>query len=89
MNGSLIDLNFVGSEDDKFVSAINAPCLKVLHVDSDQVDKSSLAVEAEAFTHKAVAILLDTKTKASTGGTGISFDWNVVKSLEFPVIFIF
>jgi len=67
------------------VAAIKAPCLKVIHVDSERVRGDDLAAEAELFKNKAIAILLDTKTATAKGGSGVVFDWNVVNTLDFPV----
>ena len=78
-----------GHEPPEFIDLIHAPCIKVLHISStaEEVAKDEdLSSIASLYSSRAVALLLDTKTKGSSGGTGVTFDWNVVERIDMPVL---
>ena len=79
-----------GQETPDVIDTIKAPCIKVLHIPSSGNSKDSDAavlMEAHAFSHKAIALLLDTKISGdSSGGTGVTFDWDIVDRIDLPVI---
>lgn len=79
-----------GSESIDYASQCNKPVIKVLHVHEDTTVaklKESIHVIAESQginsnRNKIVAVLLDTTVKGSnSGGTGMTFDWNIAKSI--------
>ena len=82
-----------GNERPEVIERLNAPCIKVLHISATEEkggsssDEFTLA-EARSFASKAIALLLDTKVGASTesGGTGVTFDWDLVERIDMPVI---
>lgn len=86
-----------GSEPPEFVAEIkeqtNAEIWKALHIPAEIPDRDKLKNELkEQITlyvqAGANAILLDTKIKnksgEQTGGTGRTFDWDVLKEMELP-----
>ena len=86
---------WLGKETPEFIDSINAPCIKVLHVDISKASSSdiendhiltTLSSYAISYSQKAVALLLDSKNGASAGGTGVAFDWNIISKLNLPVI---
>lgn len=80
-----------GQESPDFIDVINAPCIKVLHIVSEE-DNSPLARDeslsslASSYGSRAIALLMDTKTAASSGGTGVAFDWSIIERIDFPVL---
>lgn len=91
-----------GDESPEVISLINAPCMKVLHVSPNTVNDDSstrnninnsglggsLLQQAEEFSGKAIAILLDSRVAGSNGGgTGAVFDWAITEKLGgIPVL---
>lgn len=82
-----------GDEPATFCDQISVPCLRVLHVplsqsDGDSVDIEALVAEAKSFEKKAMALILDSRIPGTSGGgTGATFDWEVVTKLGgTPVI---
>lgn len=75
-------LQFHGDEDEDFCSSFDRPYIKAIRVKSD-TDLSNLCqlyVSARGF-------LLDSYRKDTPGGTGETFDWELIPSeLSFPVI---
>jgi phosphoribosylanthranilate isomerase len=81
-----------GDESASFCDQVAVPCLRVLHVPltakGGTTDLPALIEEAQSFCGKAVALVLDSRVPGTSGGgTGATFDWDVVKDLHgVPVI---
>lgn len=91
----LVGLDLVqlhGSETPFFASKIIVPVVKVIHMnvksDQGQADAADVINQIESFTGKAALILFDSKVPGSKGGgTGQTFDWNIVNHLkDIPVL---
>lgn len=82
-----------GQEGPEEIRRINAPCIKVLHIaavggNGQSSSDESILSEANEFVSRAVALLLDTKVgdSSTSGGTGVTFDWELVERIDIPVI---
>ena len=75
-------LQFHGEESSDFCSKFKKPYLKATHV-SAEVD---LVEYAKAY-EEASGLLLDTFSEKVRGGTGETFDWNLVPTeLDVPIV---
>ena len=87
-----------GNEDPDVIEHINAPCIKVLHIAATigggggggggNFSDESVLAEAKRYASSAIALLLDTQvgTSSASGGTGVSFDWDLVRRIDIPVV---
>ena len=83
-----------GDEPATFCDQVSVPCLRVLHVPlskgigEEAVDVDALVTDAKSFEGKAMALVLDSRIPGTSGGgTGATFDWEVVTKLGgVPVI---
>jgi len=69
-------LQFHGDEDEAYCSQFGLPYLKAIRVGGEMTPGDLLKYEADF--HSAKALLLDTLSASSFGGTGASFDWKLV-----------
>ncbi len=78
-----IDLiQFHGEETAEFCQQFNRPFIKAVRVKND----TNLVQYAHLFS-SAKAILLDAYAEGAHGGTGQTFDWNLIpKNLPLPII---
>ena len=74
-------LQFHGDEPREYCESFGLPYMKALRV-REGID---IAAEARAYA-SAQAILLDTYKKGVPGGTGESFNWDLVPKLDQPVV---
>lgn len=75
-------LQFHGDETPDDCTQFNLPFLKAIRVNAD----TNLLQYANDFRH-AQALLLDAHSKAAYGGTGQTFDWNLIPAeLSKPII---
>jgi phosphoribosylanthranilate isomerase len=75
-------LQFHGDETPDDCSQFNLPFLKAIRVNAD----TNLLQYANDFRH-AQALLLDAHSEAAYGGTGQTFDWNLIPAeLSKPII---
>lgn len=86
-----------GNEDVSDIAQINAPCVKVLHVDVDSAAENAaeagetavaqLQKDADVFAGHAAALLLDSRIPGTAGGgTGKQFDWSLAEKIGVPVL---
>ena len=81
-----------GDEPPSLVDRIEAPVIKVLHLPPASsapapASSSTLRQQAEGFSGKAIALLLDSRVPGSKGGgTGAVFDWSQASALGLPVL---
>ncbi len=75
-------LQFHGQESEQACAMYNRPYSKVIRME----EEVSLPEQCEVYA-SANALLLDTYVKGVHGGTGQSFDWNLIpKGLNKPII---
>ncbi|AII61420.1 phosphoribosylanthranilate isomerase [Dehalococcoides mccartyi] len=79
-----------GNESWEYCNQVNLPVIKVIHV-AESTTAELVIQEIQAglkALKKTPVFLLDTHTKALFGGSGQSFDWQIVKqvSLKYPVM---
>lgn len=70
-------LQFHGDEQAQFCQQFNIPFIKAVHADS----KESIHQAARDYAF-ARALLLDTPSVSVRGGTGCTFDWNIIPKNE-------
>ena len=89
-----------GDESPELAARITVPVIKVLHVppvsgsgsgsgsgSESQAHAQALSQQAQAWSGKAVALLLDSRLPgARGGGTGAVFDWGLASSVGAPVL---
>jgi phosphoribosylanthranilate isomerase len=81
-----IDLiQFHGSEEAAFCEQFGRPYIKALGMKSEQSDVGYLNSCVEHY-RSAKGLLLDGHAPGEAGGTGDTFDWSVVGSINMPVI---
>ena len=81
-----IDLiQFHGSETAAFCERFGRPYLKALGMKAPECDADYLLVSAEKY-HTAKALLLDGHAPGEAGGTGETFDWSAIATINKPVI---
>jgi phosphoribosylanthranilate isomerase len=75
-------LQFHGDESPEFCLQFNKPFIKSIH------PKTSKQIQQAALEFaEAQALLLDSSSHESRGGTGLTFDWNIIPStLSKPYI---
>lgn len=75
-------LQFHGDESAEFCEQFNTPYIKAIH----PLTREHIEQASQQFI-KAKAILLDTPSEYSRGGTGLSFDWHLIPAhLSQPYI---
>ncbi|MBI2786645.1 MAG: phosphoribosylanthranilate isomerase [Legionella longbeachae] len=70
-------LQFHGDEPEQFCQQFNMPFIKAIHADSAEYIQ-----QAEQDYISAQALLLDTPSETARGGTGLSFDWNIIPKIR-------
>ncbi len=73
-----------GNETPAYCEWIDRPIIKVIKV-SPESTKAQLEEEVMSFAHVAEYILFDT---GSVGGSGKTFDWNLVQGITCPLPFL-
>ncbi|WP_438971188.1 phosphoribosylanthranilate isomerase [Methylophaga sp.] len=74
-------IQFHGDESPEFCSQFDTPYIKAIRMKPD-TDLAKLATEYES----ASALLLDTYQPGLPGGTGTTFDWNLISQIGKPII---
>jgi len=74
-------VQFHGDETPEYCDSVGHPYMKALRA----TNRDQIAVEAQSF-ETAQAILVDTATDGQFGGTGKTFDWNMLPDLGKPVV---
>lgn len=69
-----------GTESPEYCQLIEKPVIKVFHVSADTKEEE-LAERLETYSERVKYYLFDTKTDRLWGGTGNTFNWNVLKTL--------
>ena len=74
-------VQFHGDETPGYCDSVGHPYMKALRA----TNRDRIEVEAQSF-ETAQAILVDTATDGQFGGTGKTFDWNMLPDLGKPVV---
>jgi phosphoribosylanthranilate isomerase len=75
-------LQFHGEESPEFCSQFKKPYIKAVRVSS-----AAAIYQCNTDYHDAAAILLDTPSLTSYGGTGKTFDWDLIpQDLDKPIV---
>lgn len=83
-------LDFVqlhGTETVEYCELIDKPIIKVIHVSEDST-KETLKSEIDKYDSVAKFFLFDTKVGDQWGGTGKTFDWNILNELTEKPFFL-
>lgn len=74
-----------GTESPDYCRMIDLPVIKVLHAGSE-TGEDDLSEQIEIYSEVAEYLLFDTKTETQWGGTGKTFDWELIRNqtLELP-----
>lgn len=81
-----IDLiQFHGSESAAFCEQFDRPYVKALGMKTTDSDSEFLSRSASDYS-KAKALLLDSHAPGAAGGTGETFDWSSISSVDKPVV---
>ncbi|MEX0646508.1 MAG: phosphoribosylanthranilate isomerase [Balneolaceae bacterium] len=75
-----------GTESPEYCSLIELPVIKVFHITENKTE-NDLKAEIEPFQESAAYFLFDTKTDEKWGGTGKTFDWNLLHDISMEKSF--
>ena len=70
-----------GEENPEYCQLVDKPLIKAIHVRPDDTPQS-LEDRIQPYRDVAEYLLFDTKTESLWGGTGMSFDWSILKELS-------
>jgi phosphoribosylanthranilate isomerase len=76
-----------GSETPEYCELIEKPIIKALHITLDTT-KKSLAAKVNDYKDVADFFLFDTKVGDQWGGTGQTFDWDIIKDVTDKPFFL-
>ncbi|MEX0720652.1 MAG: phosphoribosylanthranilate isomerase [Balneolaceae bacterium] len=75
-----------GDESPEYCALVNKPVIKVIHIEEETAPyllKQILVRYADTVKH----LLFDTKVNGLWGGTGMTFDWDILKEIEEEIPF--
>ncbi|MEQ9266730.1 MAG: phosphoribosylanthranilate isomerase [Balneolaceae bacterium] len=79
--GSGLDLvQLHGSESLEYCELVEKPIIKVIHITPDY-DLEELKAQVELYSEVSEFLLFDSKIDGQWGGTGKTFDWNILKDI--------
>lgn len=84
-----VDLDIVqlhGDESAEYCSSIEKPIIKAIHVEEESTAQS-LQKEVKKYRPLVDYILFDTDSQGQWGGTGQTFNWNVLSELNIEMPF--
>jgi phosphoribosylanthranilate isomerase len=70
-----------GTESPDYCRLVEKPVIKAFHIDSNTTT-GDLSNAMEPYTGHVAYFLFDTKTDALWGGTGKTFDWNLLEKIS-------
>lgn len=75
-----------GNESPDYCRLIEKPIIKAFHVDADK-SSDELNKEIEPYVDLIEYLLFDTRSKSKWGGTGQTFEWDILKeiSIDIPI----
>lgn len=98
VNQSLDDVNMIarqsgldivqlhGDESPEYCSLVEKPVIKVFHIDQSTT-AASLNKQIKRYRPLIDYVLFDTGSETQWGGTGQTFDWDILEELEFELPF--
>ncbi len=75
-----------GSESPEYCALVEKPVIKAIHI-SDETTPGSLSEVIKSYHSKVDYLLFDTKIEGKWGGTGQSFDWEILQNLSGDIPF--
>jgi phosphoribosylanthranilate isomerase len=75
-----------GNESAEYCSLVEKPVIKVLHI-SDQTESDKVEKKIKSYRPEVDYFLFDTRIDEKWGGTGQSFDWEILQKLNSDVPF--
>ncbi len=75
-----------GDETLEYCQLIEKPIIKAIHITSDY-DTEELKAKVQMYSEVAQFLLFDSKIGDQWGGTGTTFDWNILKEITGDVPF--
>lgn len=70
-----------GNESPDYCSLVEKPIIKVFHV-SSETTRDDLVEQIDPYMEHVEFFLFDTKVDGKWGGTGQTFDWNILKEIS-------
>lgn len=70
-----------GNESPEYCNLVDLPVIKALHV-SDGTSSDELRERVEIYRECTEFFLFDTKTDSEWGGTGKTFNWNLIRDIS-------
>lgn len=75
-----------GEESPEYCELVDKPIIKVIHIEEETVGYL-LKHQIEQYADVADFLLFDTKIYGLWGGTGKSFDWNILNEMDLDIPF--
>lgn len=75
-----------GNESAEYCDLIEKPVIKVIHI-SNGTDASELEEKINSYRSHIDFLLFDTKIDGQWGGTGQSFEWNIINEISGSIPF--
>jgi len=70
-----------GNESPDYLALVEKPIIKAFHIEQD-TDPSELISRIEPYLDQVEYLLFDTKSDTDWGGTGQTFDWNILDEIS-------
>jgi len=70
-----------GNESPDYCALVEKPIIKAFHIEKD-TDPSELISRIEPYLDQVEYLLFDTKSDTDWGGTGQTFDWNILDEIS-------
>jgi phosphoribosylanthranilate isomerase len=70
-----------GNESPDYCALVEKPIIKVFHVNSETT-RDNLVEQIDPYVEHVEFFLFDTKVDGKWGGTGQTFDWNILKEIS-------
>lgn len=70
-----------GNESPDYCALVEKPIIKVFHVNSETT-RDDLVEQIDPYIEQVEFFLFDTKVDGKWGGTGQTFDWNILKEIS-------
>lgn len=73
-------LQLHGNESPDYCALVEKPVIKAFHIEKD-TDPAELVSRIEPYLDQVDYLLFDTKSETDWGGTGQTFDWNILDEI--------